>query len=472
MPSRTAEAVLVHADITFAGEFSPGGSGYALQLHKNGDTVHLGPTRGGSGRVAAVAGEAHMCPTKADPFGFLGNVVPLPSASGTTEFTALLPAGGGETTTNAGLYGLAGSSCVLMSVADGAAGGTPIAVGVIGISSATDAQTALNDAAVRRMETDAVAAATSIMAQGGAADADRETSGAASLDCMHIVTAPLRPKRGNVTAASNAAGEKEGQLTGGTIALIVCLSLGVPSLLLGAAGWWYVMRIRNRTDKTLEEARLIRASVRMVAVDPDKDIAAPPPPKEVLVAAQEYRASLRLGAAQRTAGGQDTHHMITSGDTTFHPTSMTQQPAGRRIRSAKKPGQGSGVGSLSASLPPRPSHRRVASRFRTDRQNVVGGSMRIAQPTKTSTSSKPSHKRSQTVTHFRRQKQHAADNARKLVDAHHRGHTETVLMNAAGRPISVKIGAPATPLQDDEQPAPVHPRISMRFSKARAATSS
>jgi len=58
VPSRTAEAVLVHADIMFAGEFSPGGSGYALQLHKNGDTVHLGPTRGGSGRVAAVAGEA------------------------------------------------------------------------------------------------------------------------------------------------------------------------------------------------------------------------------------------------------------------------------------------------------------------------------------------------------------------------------------------------------------------------------
>ena len=144
------------------------------------------------------------------------------------------------------------------------------------------------------------------------------------------------------------------------------------------------------SSNVLEEAKLIRDQVPSVAINPDYDVACPPPPEHILHQSmkdrQKMSRQLNGGAAEGAEDipaqqGKPRHQRVASSrfNTTRRPISVQM----RAMPSRSASGGGGGSGGAS-------THK------------------------KTSTF-KPGHARSKTMSNFRRNKAYAQENARNLL---------------------------------------------------------
>ena len=304
--------------------------------------------------------------------GFLGDVK---RESGSTKYTALLPTGSST------LDSLIGRSCVLKSGSHDDTARINIAVGVIAIARVEDGpQQTTTAKEVTQFESESQSATT-------------EPPAANRLDCIHRKTNEYNRKKktpdndnnnpDQTTPSGIINTQTNDVFTSGWIALIVCVTIGSIGCVCGGIGWWYVKNKRQQVADVLEKAKLIREQVPSVSIDPDFDIACPPPPENVLQKSAENRrqAGIEMGKAINHDYSKDT---------------KSDQPP--------------------------PGHQRVASsRFNTQRR-PMSVQMRslprtMSEKTIAPTQPKIGHARSKTVTQFRQNKQYAQKNARNLIQA-------------------------------------------------------
>jgi hypothetical protein len=232
--------------------------------------------------------------------------------------------------------------------------------------------------------------------------------------------------------------------------LIVCLSVGGGAALVVLVGALYMRNNKRHAVQLEEEARMIRSDVESIDIDPDKgDLAAPPPPKEVLLKAADLRESLRRS-------GMNASVDLSRVRLNFDANNTDDGGGGG--------GDVAGNGRSGA----RPQHRRVASRFKTKpnaRLEMTSlphqharvqsyGVMRAAR------GGGGGHKRSKTIAKFRANKRYAQQNAEALAEANAGGREETIVMSTKGRPLSVKIGrhrSTRSVQMDKKMAPPEHP---------------
>jgi hypothetical protein len=225
--------------------------------------------------------------------------------------------------------------------------------------------------------------------------------------------------------------------------LIVCLSVGGGAALVVLIGTLYMRRDKNHAIQLEEEARMIRSDVESVDIDPDKgDLAAPPPPKEVLLKAADLRESLRRSGINASVDLSRVNLNFSASD------------------------GGGGANAANNRRGARPQHRRVASRFKTKANaRLEMGSLphehaRVQSYGGLRAARSGGHNRSKTIARFRTNKRYAKQNAEALAEANTVGREETIVMSTKGRPLSVRIGrhrSTRSVQMDKKKAPPEHP---------------